>query len=688
MANARELFEREIYLGEMQAKRDFEAKQHHLLVAQQQRLARAESVKQQRESVPKCMSRAASTDSCWYSSSSEESFSPSCSSASSSECGDPEHGQTSDFDEDSLDYNRAGSDREDEFVDAEEGDFNDDVTMSLSAISAAIPDAEELDLGAAAAASRRPNFKRSKSLAAAKRARQAATRRSFSTVTSVTISPSTSVASTGCSADSKPADSSNSNPGVLQLTPEEILHLEAFSTGQTQPHPAARTNMVDAILEHCIWLRMQARPSLRTSVEARGGLKHLRQDAPTAIPLPRRVLIHCQDGYTDSSVLALAYTMYDRACTLPEAYLNLQLAKKRSFFVYPSDVPLLRVVEQRVLSIARSQDRLLYNDDLSPAEIAVIEARQASEAAIEADRQAKVLAESRNSTPTTAPQAGGVRGFLSRPSIFGRSSSANSSSASINMRTPTPTSPTGSRAGSPTASANAAAPVQHAWFHDERFDGHFPSRILDHVYLGNLNHAGNALMLKELGITHVLSIGETALIPPNRQSASIFPSTAMKARTPTNSLWLEQSLGNIEVLDIQDIQDDGVDPILPHLLTAIEFIESAHAKGGKVLVHCRVGVSRSATLVIAYVMKFLDLSLADAYLMVRARRLNILIQPTILFMWTLHMYEEEIRESGFDEQAQLVKERSGRMSWPVLATEMANLNAKCESSSGCCEIRR
>jgi dual specificity MAP kinase phosphatase len=48
------------------------------------------------------------------------------------------------------------------------------------------------------------------------------------------------------------------------------------------------------------------------------------------------------------------------------------------------------------------------------------------------------------------------------------------------------------------------------WFEDKRFDG-FPSRILPFLYLGNLEHAGNAAMLKSLNITHVVSVGESLL---------------------------------------------------------------------------------------------------------------------------------------------------------------------------------
>lgn len=90
-------------------------------------------------------------------------------------------------------------------------------------------------------------------------------------------------------------------------------------------------------------------------------------------------------------------------------------------------------------------------------------------------------------------------------------------------------------------------------------------------------------------------------------------------------------------LDLTDVRDDGNDPLRPVIARACEWMEQARASGGCVLVHCRVGVSRSASIVVsthamahelpanqqmAYLMKYRGLGLIDAYLMTRARRLN------------------------------------------------------------------
>lgn len=221
-------------------------------------------------------------------------------------------------------------------------------------------------------------------------------------------------------------------------------------------------------------------------------------------------------------------------------------------------------------------------------------------------------------------------------------------------------------------------------------------------------------MLKELGITHVVSMGESALTPPRPPTFSIASAFGSSEKTPTNSLWLEERLGNIAVLDMKDIADDGIDSIRPHMEQAIAFIEEARWQGGKVLVHCRVGVSRSASIVIAYLMKHIELDLASAYLLTRSRRLNILIQvravqwrqeimcreadfrwsspqPDLPFMATLHAFEADLLdekdqaiaqgvcEPDDDSESQLGRaglKRTNRIAWSFLSTEISNLNAR------------
>lgn len=54
-----------------------------------------------------------------------------------------------------------------------------------------------------------------------------------------------------------------------------------------------------------------------------------------------------------------------------------------------------------------------------------------------------------------------------------------------------------------------------------------------------------------------------------------------------------------------------------------EFINFAISSGGKVLVHCYAGISRSATVVIAYLMSTQDKSFREAYDFVKSKRSEI-----------------------------------------------------------------
>ncbi|KAJ8355454.1 hypothetical protein SKAU_G00182480 [Synaphobranchus kaupii] len=73
---------------------------------------------------------------------------------------------------------------------------------------------------------------------------------------------------------------------------------------------------------------------------------------------------------------------------------------------------------------------------------------------------------------------------------------------------------------------------------------------------------------------------------------------------------------------------------------AFEFIEEAHQAGQGLLIHCQAGVSRSATIVIAYLMKHTWMTMTDAYKFVKARRP--IISPNLNFMGQLLEFEEDL----------------------------------------------
>lgn len=97
--------------------------------------------------------------------------------------------------------------------------------------------------------------------------------------------------------------------------------------------------------------------------------------------------------------------------------------------------------------------------------------------------------------------------------------------------------------------------------------------------------------------------------------------------------------------------------------------ERGRLKGVATLVHCRVGVSRSATICIAEVMRSFNISFPRAYCFVRARRLNVIIQPHLRFAYELLRWEEALQQNG-DATAPIKRE----LEWGEIAREIDLLN--------------
>ncbi|KAG9354869.1 hypothetical protein JZ751_001582 [Albula glossodonta] len=121
--------------------------------------------------------------------------------------------------------------------------------------------------------------------------------------------------------------------------------------------------------------------------------------------------------------------------------------------------------------------------------------------------------------------------------------------------------------------------------------------VYPRLYIGDQEIASNRRELSKLGITHILNCA--------------------------HSKWR----GGAEYYEGMNITYQGVEAhdtptydMSVNFYSAAEFIHTALSTGGRILVHCAVGVSRSATLVLAYLMIRQNMTLVDAIKTVKDQR--------------------------------------------------------------------
>jgi atypical dual specificity phosphatase len=141
----------------------------------------------------------------------------------------------------------------------------------------------------------------------------------------------------------------------------------------------------------------------------------------------------------------------------------------------------------------------------------------------------------------------------------------------------------------------------------------------DLLYLGPVSATGNAAFLERQGITHILSIGKS-------------PASRIEGIT-------------YERLSLTDEEDSPINDVAEK---ACDIIDAAAAAKGKVLVHCSAAISRSPTIVAAYLMKRRGITLRESLAMlVNARAV---VSPNPGFLRQLSEMEKAVfrGESSFD----------------------------------------
>jgi len=142
------------------------------------------------------------------------------------------------------------------------------------------------------------------------------------------------------------------------------------------------------------------------------------------------------------------------------------------------------------------------------------------------------------------------------------------------------------------------------------------NKINDKIYLGGIDGAREIKYLKQEGITHILSL-----------AGKIF------------SINYEKGTFITKIIEIMDFTNEN---IFKYFKECIQFIENSK----KIYIHCMAGVSRSASIVIAYLMYKEHKKYFQIYSEVKKKR-NI-IKPNFGFVFQLKYFENLLIENNYD----------------------------------------
>ena len=142
------------------------------------------------------------------------------------------------------------------------------------------------------------------------------------------------------------------------------------------------------------------------------------------------------------------------------------------------------------------------------------------------------------------------------------------------------------------------------------------NKINEKIYLGGIDGAREINYLKQEGITHILSL-----------AGKIF------------SINYEKGTFITKIIEIMDFTNEN---IFKYFKECIQFIENSK----KIYIHCMAGVSRSASIVIAYLMYKEHKKYFQIYSEVKKKR-SIII-PNFGFVFQLKYFENLLIENNYD----------------------------------------
>ena len=150
-----------------------------------------------------------------------------------------------------------------------------------------------------------------------------------------------------------------------------------------------------------------------------------------------------------------------------------------------------------------------------------------------------------------------------------------------------------------------------------------PSEILPGLWLANFENAQDSSLLEKLGVNRILTVGNRSPI----DNAILTETTSRDPRVGEDGI----------LYKLIYAMDSNEQNILKYFRECFDFIREAQSTRQGVMVHCQMGFSRSAAVVIGYLMHAERLTYAQAYERVRKKRI---IGPNLGFIRQLKMFED------------------------------------------------
>ncbi|XP_064640850.1 dual specificity protein phosphatase 3-like isoform X2 [Lineus longissimus] len=136
------------------------------------------------------------------------------------------------------------------------------------------------------------------------------------------------------------------------------------------------------------------------------------------------------------------------------------------------------------------------------------------------------------------------------------------------------------------------SPVRHALF---------PTEVFPNLFLGQGTVAEDIKKLRDLGVTHVVNTAMGKKFTQINTNEEYYQPFKIK-------------FYGFEAMDVMTY------PIQKHFQGTADFIDQALKEGGKVFVHCHQGRSRSASIVLSYLMLYQGMTVKEAMKTVRLKR--------------------------------------------------------------------